>query len=55
MPAKIIGSNKRRFMFDGEDMPSLIAADEKLNKLFSQNSSLVSIDAEELINSKNGL
>lgn len=55
VPAKIIGSNKRRFMFDGEDMPSLIAADEKLNKIFSQNSSLVSIDAEESSNSKNGL
>lgn len=55
VPAKIIGSNKRRFMFDGEDMPSLIAADEKLNKIFSQNSSLVSIDAEESSNSKKGL
>lgn len=46
MPAKIIGSNKRRFMFDGEDMPSLIAADGKLNKVFSENRDLFSVDVE---------
>lgn len=48
MPAKIIGRDKRRFVFEGEDMPSLIAADEKLNRVFSENRDLFSVDVENV-------
>ena len=34
VPARIIGYDKKRFAFSGEDMQSLIVADEMLNKQF---------------------
>lgn len=48
IPAKIIGRDKRRFVFEGEDMQSLIAADEKLNRVFSENRDLFSVDVENV-------
>lgn len=45
-PAKVIGAGKRRFMYDGEDMPTLIAADELLNKLFLEDKNLNQIGVE---------
>lgn len=48
VPAKVIGSGKRRFMFDGEKMPSLIAADALLNKQFLENKSLNRMNVESI-------
>ena len=48
VPARVISSGKRRYMFDGDDMPSLIAADELLNALFLENRSLTQIGVDAI-------
>lgn len=49
VPAKVIGMGKRRFMFEGEDMPSLIAADVLLNKMFLENKSITSVGVDSIL------
>jgi len=49
VPAKKIGSGKRRLMYNGDDMPSLIAVDTQLNQLFSKDKNLEQINISDVL------